>query len=49
MREMPKDDVRAGVLSLAQRMKGRFNVGVGLLLLLGGAMGGRQPSAPGQW
>ena len=46
---MPKDDVRAGVLSLAQRMKGGFDVGVGLHRLLGVAMEGRQPSAPGQW
>ena len=49
MGEMPKDDVRVGALSLAQRMEGGFNVGVGLLQLLGVAMGGRQPSAPGQW
>ena len=51
MGETLKDDVRAGALSLslAQRMKGRFDVGVGLLQLGGFDMGGRQPSVPGQW
>ena len=49
MGDMTKDDVRVGVLSLTQRTKGGFDVGVGLLQLVGVAMGGRQPSAPGQW
>ena len=49
MREMPKDDVRTGVLSLAQRMKGGFDVAIGLHRSLGVAMGGRRLPAPGQW
>ena len=47
MGEMPKDDGRAGVLSLAQCMEGGFDVGAGLLQLVGVTMGGRQPSSPG--
>ena len=46
---MPKDGVRAGVLSLAQLMKGGFDVGVGLHRTKGDAMGSRRLPAPGQW
>ena len=49
VRKMPKDGVRAGILSLAQLMKGGFDAGVGLHRTMGAAMGSRWLPAPGQW
>ena len=49
MRKMPKDGVRAGVLSLAQLMKGGDDVGVGLHQTTGAATGGQRLPAPSQW